>query len=426
MKQGLWVLVALVLGIVVGTIIGGSDQAGLISAAKGVSAIGSAWLDALRMTLLPLIVSILIASIAGMAQSASAGVLARNALIWFAVLTLGAGVYAILATRGLLALWPISPASAKALLQGTGTGPDTLIAPLEFGPWLRSLIPTNVVKSAAEDAILPVVVFACVFGFAVIRLPDDKRLTLVSVFQSIADAMIVIVQWVLAFAPLGVFGLSLALGLNSGLDTLGVMAQYVILVSAVTFGIGLFGLVFGVLTSGLPPLDYLRALLPIQVMAASTQSSLATLPAMLQAAIGPLKVPAPVAEMVLPLAVAVFRLTSPVANLAVVMFLLNLYGIHPSFWQFGAAVVVAFAVAISSVGLPGQTSFFASVAPICIALGVPITLLPVLLAVEVIPDIFRTIGNVTGDLAVTRLLARQMDKGVNDLASAQVVHGQPE
>jgi proton glutamate symport protein len=69
-------------------------------------------------------------------------------------------------------------------------------------------------------------------------------------------------------------------------------------------------------------------------------------------------------------------------------------------------VLVSFAVAVGSVGLPGQISFFASVAPICIALGAPIDLLPILLAVEVAPDIFRTLGNVTADMGVTTMLAK--------------------
>jgi Na+/H+-dicarboxylate symporter len=110
---------------------------------------------------------------------------------------------------------------------------------------------------------------------------------------------------------------------------------------------------------------------------------------------------------VLPLAVAVFRVTSPVANLAVAVFIAHIYGVTPGPPQFVAAILVAFAVSIGSVGLPGQISFFASVAPICIALGAPIDLLPILLAVEVIPDIFRTVGNVTGDMGVTAFLARR-------------------
>jgi Na+/H+-dicarboxylate symporter len=180
----------------------------------------------------------------------------------------------------------------------------------------------------------------------------------------------------------------------------------VAVVSLVTIGIALFALALGLAFSGVAPLTFLRGVAPVQVIAASTQSSLASLPAMLTAAMGPLGVPPRVAEFVLPLAVAVFRLTSPVANLAVVVFVTHLYGLEPSVWQWAAAVVVAFAVSVSSVGLPGQTSFFASVAPICVAVGAPVTVLPLLLAVEVIPDVFRTIGNVTGDLSATAVLNR--------------------
>jgi Na+/H+-dicarboxylate symporter len=82
-------------------------------------------------------------------------------------------------------------------------------------------------------------------------------------------------------------------------------------------------------------------------------------------------------------------------------------GIEPTPLQYAGAVAVALAVSVGSVGLPGQVSFIVSVAPICLALGLPIDLLPILLAVEVVPDIFRTLGNVTGDMAVTTILARE-------------------
>ncbi len=230
---------------------------------------------------------------------------------------------------------------------------------------------------------------------------------MVGFFLAAAAAMIVIIQWVLVLAPVGVFGLSLSLGLTAGFETLGVLAQYVLVVSSVTLGISVVALVLGLALSGLDPVRFLRGVAPVQVIAASTQSSLASLPAMLAAAIGPLRVRPEVAEFVLPLAVAVFRMTSPVANLAVVVFLAELYGVEVSLWQWSAALVVAFAVSVSSVGLPGQTSFFASIAPICVAIGLPVTLLPLLLAVEVIPDVFRTIGNVTADLSATAILNRR-------------------
>jgi Na+/H+-dicarboxylate symporter len=144
----------------------------------------------------------------------------------------------------------------------------------------------------------------------------------------------------------------------------------------------------------------------VQVVAASTQSSLATLPAMIECARDVLGIAPRVAGLVLPLAVAVFRYTSPVGNLAVCFFIAALYGVQPDLLQIAGAVLVAFVVSIAAVGLPGQVSFIASVAPICLALGLPIELLGILIAVEIVPDIFRTIGNVTADLAVATLVSR--------------------
>jgi Na+/H+-dicarboxylate symporter len=106
------------------------------------------------------------------------------------------------------------------------------------------------------------------------------------------------------------------------------------------------------------------------------------------------------------MAVSVFRITSPAANLAVVIYCAALFGIEPSLAQYLAGAALAVAMSIAAVGLPGQITFFASIVPICAAMGVPVGALPLLLAVETIPDIFRTIGNVTADVGVTAGLAR--------------------
>jgi Na+/H+-dicarboxylate symporter len=137
---------------------------------------------------------------------------------------------------------------------------------------------------------------------------------------------------------------------------------------------------------------------------------------MLEAALRGLRLPASVADVVLPLAVAIFRFTSPVANLAVCLFVAHLYGLEPSVLQLASAIVVAYAVSIASVGLPGQISIIASIAPICLALGVPTEVLGILIAVEVIPDIFRTLGNVTADVAVTSILSRNAPREEESLA----------
>jgi Na+/H+-dicarboxylate symporter len=249
------------------------------------------------------------------------------------------------------------------------------------------------------------VVFAVFFGFAVTRLDVALRAPVVTLFRAISEAMVVIVRWVLLAGPFGVFALSLGVGLRAGLGAAGTLFQYVVIVSAVTLSVTiiawLIALVFGRQKIG----AFSVAAAPVWAIAFSTQSSLASLPAMIEAA-NKLRIPDHVSGLILPLAVAVFRFTSPVANLAVCFFVAQLYGVEPSALQIAGAIVVAFGVSVGSVGLPGQISFIASVAPISMALGVPIEVLGILLAVEVIPDIFRTLGNVTGDLAATAILAR--------------------
>jgi Na+/H+-dicarboxylate symporter len=229
---------------------------------------------------------------------------------------------------------------------------------------------------------------------------------IVGFFRAVSEAMIVIVHWVLLAGPFGVFALALGVGLHAGLGAAGTLAQYVIIVTGVTAGSTLIAWLIAITFGGQPAGRFTAAATPVWAIAASTQSSLASLPAMLEAALRGLKLPPSVADVVLPLAVAVFRFTSPVANLAVCFFVAHLYGLEPSLIQIVSAMVVAYAVSIAAVGLPGQISFIASIAPICLALGVPTEVLGILIAVEVIPDIWRTLGNVTGDLAATSILSR--------------------
>jgi Na+/H+-dicarboxylate symporter len=161
------------------------------------------------------------------------------------------------------------------------------------------------------------------------------------------------------------------------------------------------------LVGRVPFARFVRAAAPVQVTAFATQSSLACLPAMIERCRDDLGVPDRVGGLVLPLAVSVFRITGPVANFGVALFLVQVYGVHPGAMQYAGATLVAVATSMASVGLPGQVSFFASIAPICLSLGLPVDLLPILIAVEVVPDIFRTVGNVTGDMAITAALARR-------------------
>lgn len=409
------VLAALFLGLVGGALLGaGMDVPAWLP--EGAEAIGSVWLGCLQMTVIPLIFALLVVGVAAVSDAMTAGRLAIRAIFWFSLLLIAAIVLTFIGIEAALAAFPVDAESASALIAGATGGEVSAPQTIDFAAWLTSLVPSNPLAAAASNAILPLVIFALFFAFAVTRLPDEQRLLMVKFFDAVADTMIVIVKWVLWAAPLGVFALALTLGLRGGLGSTGALFHYVVLVSAGCIAVALISYPLATIFGGVSPLRFARAASEAQVVAFSTQSSIATLPVMIETSRRNLGVPEHVAGLVLPLAVAVFRLTSPVANLAVVLFICHVSGIEPTPGQMIAAGLVSFAVSISSVGLPGQVSFFVSIAPICFAMGAPIELLPLLLAVEVIPDIFRTVGNVTADLAVTSILNRG-DKGERTLAA---------
>lgn len=153
-------------------------------------------------------------------------------------------------------------------------------------------------------------------------------------------------------------------------------------------------------------LDFARAVAPSQAVAISTQSSLASLPAMLRSAEA-LEVPVAASGVILPLAVAVFRVTGPAMNLAVVLYVAHWLGIEPGPAQIAAGVAAAALTTLGAVSLPGQISFVTSIAPIGLAMGIPVEPLMLLIAVETLPDIIRTLGNVTMDVAATATVARK-------------------
>jgi proton glutamate symport protein len=404
------VLIALIAGLGLGAAVAAWGGPQLKAFVEVVESVGELWLNGLRMTVVPLLFSVLVVGIAGVADAAATGKLAGKALAWFLAFVLVGCAWTLAFNYGFYALWPVGQAGAQALAAGAPPPPPEVLASSpSFGQFLKSLAPTNPIKSAAEDAILPLVVFAGFFGFAVTRLGEVRRRALTEFFDTLAEAMVVIVRWVLWAAPAGVFALALGVGLRAGIGAAGVIAHYIAAVVLAQVGIIIIALIVVATIGRAPLMAFIRALAPVQVTAFATQSSIACLPAMIEQCRDQLRISDRVTGLVLPLAVSVFKLTSAVANLAVAIFVAQVYGIHPGVVQYAAAIVVAVAVSVASIGLPGQVSFFMSTGPICLVLGLPLDLLPILIAVEVIPDIFRTVGNVTGDMAVTAILGRQED-----------------
>jgi Na+/H+-dicarboxylate symporter len=398
------ILLALVLGLALGIALRGSGVAWLLPAVAAVEPVGNLWLNALRMTIVPLVFSLLVTGIASGASTARAGGLAARALVVFTVVLFVAALFGEAASQAFLALWPIPPDAGRALHEAIGTAANVPPgAPL--ADWLAALVPANPIKAAAEGEMLPLVLFAILFGFALIQVPPARGRLLVEFFQAVVDAMLVLVRWVILVAPIGVFALAFVVGARAGAGAAHALGHYIALLVAVQVLLIVLMYPAARAWAGLRIREFARAVAPAQAVATSTQSSLASLPAMLEGTRA-LQLPARVSAMVLPLAVSVFRITSPVANIAVVLYCAALFGVEPTAMQYLAGAAVAVVMSFAAVGLPGQITFFASIVPISAAMGVPVEALPLLLAVEIIPDIFRTIGNVTADVGVTAALAR--------------------
>ena len=396
------ILVALILGLAGGIALAEGGQGWDVPLLSLAQPVGKAWLNGLQMPLIPLIFALLVTGIAQAATTARTNGMAGRAIGLFALLLVASSTVAALVGPLLLQLWPV-PSGAVGMLTGA-QGAAEVPGVRPSADWLLGFIPANPIKAAAEGEVVAVVLFALIFGFAVTRIADARHAQLTGLFDALTDALLVVVQWVLWLAPIGVFALALVAGARSGLATAGALLHYIGFIVLICLVVTLLVYPLVVVLGRIAPGRFARAAFPAQAIAFSTQSSIASLPAMIQASDGPLDVRPTTRSIVLPLAISLFRITSPPANLSVALYVAAMNGVLLGPVQLAMGVAVAAIVSLASVGLPGQVSFFTTTGPICLAMGVPVEALPLLLAVETVPDIFRTVGNVTADMAVTRII----------------------
>ncbi len=415
------ILLALGVGLAAGAAAAGTG-AGFVDGANTVAATaGGLWLDSLKMTVVPLIVALLVSGINGGARAASAGGVAGRSMLWFAAIIIASAVFGAVAMPLLLQIAPLPDAAAEALRAGLGAVDREATAAAVPGAseFLRQAVPANVISAAANDRILQLVLFTCVFAFALTRIEPGPRERLAGFFNALGAAMLVMIGWVLWLAPVGVLALAFTVGASAGSAAFGAILHYIILVTSLGIVIILVAYPLAMIAAKLPLARFARSMIAPQAVAISTQSSLASLPAMLNASEA-LGIEQHKADVILPLAVALFRATGPAMNIGVAIYVAHLMGVELGPLQLAAGVAVAATTTLAAVSLPGQLSFVTSIAPIALAMGIPIEPLALLIAVETIPDIFRTLGNVTMDVAVTGAIARGREG--QDGASLPVRH----
>ncbi|MDN3646466.1 dicarboxylate/amino acid:cation symporter [Pontixanthobacter aestiaquae] len=398
-----WTFGGLIAGLTVGLLLAGTEF--LESVAKPVNLVGTLWLRGLQMTIIPLVAALLVLGISQMAQAARAGATARRMLLLICSVLLLSGIVAAIFMPMLLAAFPI-PEAASAMLVADQIEKQQVP---EIWQFLESLIAPNLIAAAAETAMLPLTLFFALFAIAIARLPGAQKANLIGFFHALANAMLTIIGWVLWLAPIGVFALAVGVAARSGGGAFATLAHYILAVSAMGAFVLVGAYLLAVLGGRMSPVKFAREMIPSQAVAISTQSSLASLPAMLASA-KRLGIGDATADFVLPLAVAIFRATSPAMNIAVVIYVATLAGVPLSPALLIAGIAVAFIISVGSVSLPGSISFVVSIGPIAYAMGVPVEPLALLVAVEMLPDIMRTLANVTMNVAVTATV----DRGEND------------
>ena len=400
------VLSALVIGAVLGLGLAWLDAPLAVRIADFVQPVGRLWLNALQMTVVSLVFALVVVGVNTAADAAASGRIARRAIVVFVILLSAAAAFTALVAPAALSMIPHDPDLAAALDKAVA-GTAAPVAPAGWADWFTGIIPTNALSAAAESAMLPLVVFALFFGFALTRIESEPRQAMIGFFRTIADTMIVIVHWVLWVAPVGIFALIFSVCARAGIGMISALGIYIVLECALYITVALLMLPVAILWGREKLRRFVSALAPPQAVAASTQSSLATLPAMLDSARTKLGYPEQVNALVLPMAVTLFRITSPIQYVASASFIAWAFGIDLGAAHLVAGAALAVVVSLGSVGLPGQVSFMATNLPVTQAMGLPVGPLGIMLAVDTIADVFATVGYVTADMTANSVVARQ-------------------
>jgi proton glutamate symport protein len=408
-------LVSLVLGFGIGALIRPMGDATWVKPLVDVfDVIGTMWVNAIRMTVIPLIVPLLIGAIAGASSGKAAGQLGLRALIGFltliTVLAASAAFIAPILMSGLHI-----DASVTAQLRASVADTVLPTGDASITTWFKSLIPTNPIKAAADGTMLSIIVFAAAFGFATLAAPDEPRSRVIAFCKTLSEIMMILVQGILILAPIGIFALTLVVGARIG-GTAFAALGYLIGAQFVYHSIVGVGLLALAATWGrLGFATTIKGALPAIFVAAGTTSSLSALPAMIEGARDVWKLPERVYGFVLSFAVSTFKPSSAYGWMVSVCFIALLYSVPLGPAQLALAAGYCILLNATVPGIPGGGLLVIS--PMYIALGLPLEALAILLAVNPITDRFYTIANVIANMAMTAVLSRGVESNLQETGS---------
>jgi Na+/H+-dicarboxylate symporter len=410
------ILIAIVLAAAAGWAVnfaGGGDPSapGLfgVSFLSAFQYIGELFLNALKMIIVPLILSSIIVGMAGIGASGNLGALGGRTLSFYVMTTVAAILLGLVLVNivgpgyvdgepagDLLAL-DASAADIAARVEGKGAG--------DVADLFLRMIPENVVQAAANQEMLAIIFFALLFGYFMTRLTHDLAEPMYKFWDGVFHVMMRMTEWIMLFAPIGVFGLVAKVVAETGFAAAGPLALFAVttlaaLVIHAAITLPLFLKVFG----HVRPYKIFPAMAPAMLTAFSTASSSATLPVTMECVENNAGVSNKISSFVLPLGATVNMNGTALYECTAAMFLAQAYGLDLTFGMQFTIVVIALLTSIGVAGVPAAS--LVAIAIILAAIGLPVEAIGVLMVFDRILDMVRTSVNVFGDACAAVIVAR--------------------
>ncbi len=407
----LHVLIALglLLGLGTGLLAAATGSELLTAIAAGSAPLGTVFMNAIRMVVIPLVMAVIFTGVAKLGDPRKLGRLSGLTLGFFWITVIPAIVIGMGTMWWGLRFTPdlVAPAvAAREAVELPG-----------FVDFLVSLIPSNPFAAASSGQLLPLIVFTALFAAATGTLSQQHRDTLVGLADSVSEALIKLVWWILWTAPIGVFGLAAPVTAELGWD---LVVSLAVLVVSVIVGLAIFiGVVYLPLlrfVGGVSPLKFVSSVFGAASIAFSTTSTVAALPVTLEETKGNLGVADPVADLVLPLGASMYRAGTALFQGAAIVFLADLFDVPFPMAAVGGAILATFLVSLTVAPVP--SSGVITLAPALDAVGIPLSGLAILLGIDRIPDMFRSTTNLLGQITTSVLVDRWVGEGSSDSPDA--------
>ena len=384
------IALGLILGLAVGLAAAATGNSVLNAIALGSAPIGQIFINAIRMIVIPLVVSIIFASVARLGDVKTLGKLG-GLTMGFYWLTL---IPAILIGMGVMTL------GLNFVPDITMPEPDSVTVPQlqSLTDFLVSLVPANPFEAAANGAILPLIVFTALFAAAAGTLPEASRDRMITGAEDISAALIKLVWWILWLAPIGVFGLIAPATAQMGW---GLIQSLGIFILSVAVALLVFALVVFVpllwLIGKTSPLAFFKGIAGAISIAFSTTSTAAAIPVSRDEATRNIGVSETTADLVIPLGASMYRPGSALFQGAAIIFLAHIFGVPIKMADAGAILFATFLVSLTVAPVP--SSSVVTMAPALLSVGVPVSGLGLMLGIDRIPDMMRSAINVAGQIA---------------------------